>query len=163
MSKKNGRRFFSDEDGTKIGEDFRALVGDIELKLQMLFKKWGAPAERIIDALRFVSEQIQEGTPVDTIIDRFTDMIEGEGDDALYAYLQTNLPAWVKRLEEIYAKWQAATDDIEKLMLQGDYESARHKTASIFLQDFAMIEGEVLDRVDTDTVIQDVYRLTRDA
>jgi hypothetical protein len=52
-------KLFSDEDGTKFGQDVKTILANLKVHLQ----KWGGPAQQIIGAIKFVSEQIKEGTP----------------------------------------------------------------------------------------------------
>ena len=156
-------KLFSDEDGTKFGQDVRTILANLKVHLQ----KWGGPAQQIIGAIKFVSEQIKEGTPTDAILDKLFKSTEFEFDEKLYHYLQENLPLWLKVIESKYRELSDAVgafrSRINEQLVSYETESVRHKTAAVLLRGFADRWGAQLEQFESDYVIQNVYTILKKA
>lgn len=155
------RKLFSQKDGTTIGEDLKAIFETEKNKLWDLVKKFGDVAETIINAMRDVSDSIREGTPVDKTIDFVLSRIPGDADEKLYKYIQDHLEGWIDSIEML-------VDDIRRNegseiaeSYQADYESFRHKKASVLLQDYLLSNGTDIARHESDYTVQAVYNMTR--
>jgi hypothetical protein len=155
-------KLFSDEDGTKFGQDVRTILANLKVHLQ----KWGGPAQQIIGAIKFVSEQIKEGTPTDAILDKLFMSTEFEFDEKLYHYLQENLPLWLKVIESKYRELSTAAGldmILTEALVSYETESVRHKTAAVLLRGFADRWGAQLEQFESDYVIQNVYTILKKA
>lgn len=154
------RKLFSQKDGTTLGQDLKAIFETEKNKLWDLVQKFGEPAEKIIDFLRLVNEKIQEGTPTDLIIDKVLEAIPGHADEDIYKFIQENLEGWIDSIEML-------VDDIRRNegseiaeSYQADYESFRHKKASVLLQDYLLSNGTDIARHESDYTVQAVYNMT---
>lgn len=155
-------KLFSDEDGTKFGQDVKTILANLKVHLQ----KWGGPAQQIIGAIKFVSEQIKEGTPTDAILDKLFMSTEFEFDEKLYHYLQENLPLWLKVIESKYRELSTAAGldmILTEALVSYETESVRHKTAAVLLRGFADRWGAQLEQFESDYVIQNVYTILKKA
>lgn len=155
-------KLFSDEDGTKFGQDVKTILANLKVHLQ----NWGGPAQQIIGAIKFVSEQIKEGTPTDAILDKLFKSTEFEFDEKLYHYLQENLPLWLKVIESKYRELSTAAGldmILTEALVSYETESVRHKTAAVLLRGFADRWGAQLEQFESDYVIQNVYTILKKA
>lgn len=155
------RKLFSRKDGTTMGEDLKAIFETEKNKLWDLVQKFGEPAEKIIDFLRLVNEKIQEGTQTDLIIDKVLAQIPGHADEDIYKFIQAHLGGWIDSIEMLVDDIRRNAGDEIAESYQADYESARHKTASILLQDYLASQGESVARHESDYTVQAVYNMTR--
>ena len=145
------RKLFSNSDGTKFGEDIRAIFSALLLKI----KPWEATAYKIVDFFDRVDDAIKEGTPTDQVIDKVLAAIPGAADDAIYAFIQANLGKVIEGFEGVIADvtdWIELAENLNSAP-EGlaSYQSMKHKTGSIILKEYA--EGK-LNTVESDTVIQ---------
>lgn len=155
------RKIFSQKDGTKIGEDLKEIYHEV---IDKLVRKYGDDAEKIIDFLKMIDEQIKEGTETDLIIDKVLSLIPGHANEDIYKFIQDNIGDFISFAEDIIPKitdpFDFETEDLLKAET-AEYESMRHKTASILLQDYLSTKGEAIERYESDTAIQTVYFLKK--
>lgn len=149
-------KLFSRKDGTTLPEDLKEIFESKWHDIKQLLDKFGDDAEKIIDALRKVNDEIQIGTPTDQIIQKVLDAIPGHADDAIYAFIQAHLGEWLDDAELIVDGLKA--EPVEEM--SDIYESLRHKKASTLLQTWVAGNGGTISRVDSDTTIQNVYQMT---
>lgn len=155
------RKLFSRKDGTTIGEDLKAIFETEKNKLWDLVQKFGDPAEIIINAMRDANDAIREGMPLDKAIDFVLSKIPGDADEKLYKFIQDHLEGWIDTCQSLLDGIKRNSGDkgtAESYQL--DYESFRHKSASILLQDYAASTGETIARHESDYAIQAVYNMT---
>lgn len=148
------RKYFSREDGTTFSEDMNALFQEARAKFWELIRKHGDTAEDIINILKAVNDFIKQGTPADMIMDKLAIQFPNFVGTEIFEFIQNRLPSFIEKAENFL---QNIGIDIEA---EANYESLRHKTASICLQDYLATKDVAIARVDADSVIQEVYRLS---
>lgn len=163
MNKDRRNWFSSKRDGTTTKEDLQHFIDSLKNQIERLIDKHGHIAEKIIEFLKLVDAEIKEGTPTDKVIDRVLAQIKikGDPDEKLYKFVQENLILFIIRAEQTLKLIKRYTEiDVGDAVIgsvTSDYESDRHKTASILLQSFVAEQGEEISRVESDTCIQVVY------
>ena len=144
------RRLFSKSDGTNTWEDLINIKNETISKMFSFIRKFGEEAEKVIDFIALIDDQIREGTQTDMIMDAVLAQIPGSTDEAIYKFIQDNLGNFIDEAKEMLAR-------IDEFV--ADYESLRMKTASVLLQNYLNLNGEDIDRVTADTTVQVTYYL----
>jgi hypothetical protein len=149
-------RLFSDSDGTKFPEDIKRIIAEAKDKFDNLIRKYGNIAEDIISVLKRIEELTKQGSVADEIFDKikveFPDFFAVKG----FEFIQDALPGIIEKIEEYIG---AMNFDLSNTY-QASFESYRHKTASIIFEGaLGAVHGKTITRVESDSVIQEVYRV----
>lgn len=152
------RKFFSQKDGTTLGEDAAALFNEWKIKVIDCVRKFGPIAEVFVNVMDDIVDATREGMPADRAFDFICSKIKGEVDDNLYHFIQDNLPLWVEKI-------RAFTDKLNDMQLdpgdrdnvQLEFETTRMKTASVAVQMHLHNLGHQVSRRETDTAVQNVF------
>ena len=144
------RKLFSNADGTTFGEDVRAILSSLLLKI----KPYEEIAYKIVDFLERVDAAIKEGTPTDQVIDKVLAEIPSSVDDAIYKFIQENLSKVIEGFEGVDATAKDWIELAENLLSAPEgipsYQSLKHKTGSTLLKEYT---GD-LKTVEADTIVQ---------
>ena len=140
------RKLFSDSDGTKIGEDLKAIIAEKRENLDRLFRKFAPTGEKLIDFLKAIDAEIREGTPTDLMIDKILSVIKikGDPDERLYKFIQDNIGGFISQAVDLIEAIDESENDNAEFHSNSQYcvnayESFRNKTASVLLQKFHAI------------------------
>ena len=151
------RRLFSDKDGTKFGEDLDFFLSS--------FKHWVKDhldiTEPIIDALKKIEIEIQNGTPTDLIIDKIiSELPEGlePAVKAVYEFFQNNIHKAIEILVGIDAKFDDFVNT-HPIKTDSEHEADKFKLASIMVGLHQEAAGKPMSRVDSDTLVQLTYKV----
>lgn len=144
------RKLFSNADGTTFGEDVRAILSSLLLKI----KPYEEIAYKIVDFLERIDAAIKEGTPTDQVIDKVLAAIPGSSQEAIYKFIQENLSKVIEGFEGVDATAKDWIELAENLLSAPEgipsYQSLKHKTGSTLLKEYT---GD-LKTVEADTIVQ---------
>ncbi len=85
FSKKDGTTFI--EDMQDISDEAKAIFNGLPLKL----KKWLYESTQIVEALQKLDEALEDGQPVDKVIDFILAQIKGEAQENIYEAIKVGL------------------------------------------------------------------------
>lgn len=113
MSKKNGRKLFSQKDGTTFIEDIHDISDDVKAFFHAIpprLKRYIADATDIVDFIEKVNDALADGQPLDAAIDFVLAQIPGSADEAIYEWIKQFLSDLPNEIAEIEDKLITASE-----------------------------------------------------
>lgn len=154
MAKTKKRLYFSQKDGTKLSEDLKALLGDIDNSVDAFLLRIITQAsehkneiEAIILFITGINDAIKEGTPADAILDQVKERIPGDFDNNLIEMIQKLLPVAIEKYSGVTNFFEFVTNWLNATVYER--QSMKMKIGSLVLNDLTGLEI-----INCDTIMQ---------